>query len=402
MKNDLTEKGEAIIEILKETKVAFEHELIEKIDEEESAGVFARLMEERLQNLEAAGIIGKDFQDFVDQTVRFYKNRKLEDKLWNEFVPTKLTNIGSVKELTILPVSEWLTDPPLQYDTGTTEERYNLRKDLQLNTEADVLAPDTGPSFLIKADETVILFDTGFNRFQVYPSPVLRNMNKLRVNIKDIRYIAISHLHPDHVGGYGQVDKHTFAISPSEGEDLSHIKEVFTPVPMVHPTARKVTAVDTPRVIAPGVSLEGPIGRALFYLSSGFVKEQALAVNVEGKGIVLIVGCGHQGVKKIIGRAEQIHNEPLYGLVGGLHYPVTSGRSIRNGRETQTYRGTGKPPWERITKSDVMMNIDYIRSKHLSLVSLSGHDSCDWSLDAFRKAFSNIYQECAVGHTIKV
>jgi 7,8-dihydropterin-6-yl-methyl-4-(beta-D-ribofuranosyl)aminobenzene 5'-phosphate synthase len=402
MKNDLTDRQEAIIEILRETKAALVHQPIEKIDEEATARVFARLMEERLQNLESAGIIGKDFQDFVVQTVRFYKNRKRENKLLNEFVPTKLTNIGSVKELTILPLSEWLTDPPLRNDTGTTEERYNLRKDLQLTTEADVLVPDTGPSFLIKADETVILFDTGFNRFQVHPSPVLRNMNKLGVNIKDIQYIVISHLHPDHVGGYGQVDNHTFVISPSEGEDLSHIKEVFTPVPMVHPTAKKVTTVDAPCVIAPGVASEGPIGRALFYLSSGFVREQALGVNVEGKGIVLIVGCGHQGVERIIGRAEQIHDEPIYGLAGGLHYPVTSGRSMRDGRETQTYRGTGKPPWERITKSDVRTTIEYLKSKNLSLVSLSGHDSCDWSLDAFRKAFSNIYQECAVGHTITV
>jgi 7,8-dihydropterin-6-yl-methyl-4-(beta-D-ribofuranosyl)aminobenzene 5'-phosphate synthase len=402
MKDDLTERQEAIIEILRETKAALVHELVKKTDEEEKDKVFARLIEERLQNLESAGILGKGFQGFVDRTVRFYRNRKREDRLWNEFVPTKLTNIGSVKELTIVPLSEWLTDPPLRGDTGTTEERYNLRKDLQLTTEADVLVPDTGPSFLVKADETVILFDAGFNRFQVHPSPVLRNMNKLGVNIKDIQYIVISHLHPDHVGGYGQVDKHTFVISPSEGEDLGHIKEVFTPVPMAHPTVKRVTTVDRPRVIAPGVASEGPIGRALFYLSSGFVTEQALGVNVEGKGIVLIVGCGHQGVKRIIGRAEQIHNEPLYGLVGGLHYPVTSGRSMRDGRETQTYRGTGKPPWERITKSDVRASIEYLRSKNLRLVSLSGHDSCDWSIDAFRKAFSNIYQECAVGHKIKV
>jgi len=310
----------------------------------------------------------------IPGTWRFYKNRKRADELWNKFVPAKLTDLGAVKSLTIMPLSEFYTD-------------------------SDALASDCGPSLLIKADDTTILFDVGFNREQVRPSPLLRNMRTLGVDIKDIKYIVISHLHSDHVGGRRQAAERAFQISPEE-PDLSQIEEVFTPVPMHHPTAKQLTLVDKPHIIAPGVATEGTIGRALYFL--GFTLEQALAVNVEGKGIFLITGCGHQGIRKMIERAEQIFDAPLYGIMGGLHYPVTHGRIITHGMDMQRHHGTGKPPWRRITKSDVYKDIDYLKTKNLAIVSLSAHDSCDWAINTFREAFPGVYQGNAVGHEIKV
>lgn len=311
---------------------------------------------------------------FIPRTWRFYRNRRRAEQLWKEFVPLKLPDLGVVKSLTIMPLSEFY-----------------------VSNEA--LVSDPGPSYLIKANDTTILFDTGFNREQVHPSPLLRNMRTLGVDIKDIKYIVISHLHPDHVGGRRQSREHTFQISP-EDPDLSHMEEVFTPVSMHHPTAKKLTVVDKPRVIAPGVASEGTIGRALYFF--GFTPEQAIAVNVEGKGIFLITGCGHQGLLRIIERAEQIFDAPLYGIMGGLHYPVTRGRIIEHGMDRQRYMGTGKPPWQRIRKIDVYKAIDYLKTKNLAIISLSAHDSCDWAINAFRQAFPGIYQENAVGREIKV
>ncbi len=73
--------------------------------------------------------------------------------------------------------------------------------------------------------------------------------------------------------------------------------------------------------------------------------EQALAVNVAGKGIVLIIGCGHQTLERAVARTEALFDEPLYGVIGGLHFPVTGSR-IRGG--VQRVIGTGKPPWQFI------------------------------------------------------
>ena len=46
----------------------------------------------------------------------------------------------------------------------------------------------------------------------------------------------------------------------------------------------------------------------------GPVDEQALAIRVEGKGIVLIVGCGHQGLANLLTRSAQLFDEPIYGM----------------------------------------------------------------------------------------
>jgi len=168
---------------------------------------------------------------------------------------------------------------------------------------------------------------------------------------------------------------------------------------MTHPTA-KVVLEEEPRVIAPGIVNLGPIPRQLFFL--GWTLEQSLAVNVAGKGIVLIVGCGHPTIQRIVDRAEMLFDAPLYGVVGGLHYPVTASRMIRFGLPIQRMLGTGEWPWNPITYQDVEDGIAYLQRRHPQLVALSAHDSCDWSLEAFRQAFGEAYQELRVGEAIRI
>ena len=48
--------------------------------------------------------------------------------------------------------------------------------------------------------------------------------------------------------------------------------------------------------------------------------EQALIVNVSGRGLVVITGCGHAGVVNIARYAQRLcGGEPLYALIGGFH-----------------------------------------------------------------------------------
>lgn len=304
--------------------------------------------------------------------LRYYRNRGRADRQWNSFIAKKLSDIGSVKQLIITPLVDW----------------YPAR---------EALSGEAGVSYLVQADNTTILLDVGFNSMREHPSPLLCNMKALGVELKDINYIVISHLHTDHVGGMAQQWHHTFKLS-REDVDLSHV-QALTPVPMHHATAQ-VRVVDGPRVIAPGVATEGPIGRALFFI--GWTMEQSLVINVADKGLVIIIGCGHQGLERIVERAEQIIPQPLYGVVGGLHYPVTSSRINKVGIPIQRVVGTGKPPWKPITKSEVWQSIEYLKSKNPSLVAISAHDSCDWTLQAFRDAFGEAYQELRVGQQIVV
>ena len=297
--------------------------------------------------------------------VRFYRGRRRADRVWAVARYPKLKGLGSVKRLSVLPLIDG-------------------------RAVSDDLASEPGVSYLVRADDTTILFDVGVNRPGEHPSPLLRHMQALGMSLEEVDCIVISHLHLDHVGGMEQQRKRTFALS-KEPVDLRGIT-AFVPEPMTHPTAQ-VEVVEEPQVIAPGVASLGPIPRQLFLL--GWTPEQALAVNVAGKGIVLISGCGHPTVQRIVARAEMLFDEPVYGIIGGLHYPVT-------GRGITRIIGTGKWPWAPINRQDVEASIRYLQRRHPKVVALSPHDSCDWSLETFHQAFGGAYRAVLVGNEIVV
>jgi 7,8-dihydropterin-6-yl-methyl-4-(beta-D-ribofuranosyl)aminobenzene 5'-phosphate synthase len=100
----------------------------------------------------------------------------------------KLSPFDSVKKLSILPLVEY----------------YGEGKDIKT---------ESGVSYLIKADDTIILMDTGYNEKKEHPSPLLANMQKLGVRPEDIGMIFMTHLHMDHLGGYDEYSNHNFSLS---------------------------------------------------------------------------------------------------------------------------------------------------------------------------------------------
>ena len=50
----------------------------------------------------------------------------------------------------------------------------------------------------------------------------------------------------------------------------------------------------------------------------------------------------------------------------------------------------------------VAAGIGCLEERRPQLVALSPHDSCDWSLGAFRHAFGEAYQDLRVGETIEL
>jgi 7,8-dihydropterin-6-yl-methyl-4-(beta-D-ribofuranosyl)aminobenzene 5'-phosphate synthase len=305
-------------------------------------------------------------------SARFYLGRRRADQVWATSRYLQLKDMGTVKRLSILPLIDW----------------YTARDDL---------VGEAGVSYLVRADDTTILFDLGYNLHEEHPSPLLRNMAALKVDMTEVDALVISHAHVDHLGGMSHQMQRTFAPS-GQPVDLKGIP-AYVPEPLSNPTARTIV-VDGPRVIAPGVASTGIIPRQLFFF--GWTPEQSLAVNVEGKGIVLIIGCGHPTLQRIVDRAEKLFDAPLYGIVGGLHYPVTASRLNKFGVPMQRLLGTGKWPWDPINRGDVKTAIAYLQRRRPQLVALSPHDSCDWSVDAFRKAFDGAYQDLLVGNQIVV
>lgn len=117
---------------------------------------------------------------------------------------------------------------------------------------------------------------------------------------------------------------------------------------------------------------------------------------------MLVIGCGHPGLPRIVERAKRLFDEPLYGVVGGLHYPVTGARTVVLGLPLQSILGTDQWPWRTLGKQDVPADIAYLQRRSPRLVALSPHDSCDWSLQAFHGAFGEAYQDVQVGKEISL
>lgn len=65
-------------------------------------------------------------------------------------------------------------------------------------------------SYLIKTDEGSMLVDTGWNTPDAYDA-LVNQMQPYGVNLSDLRYIFITHIHPDHYGLVGRLAKLTDA-----------------------------------------------------------------------------------------------------------------------------------------------------------------------------------------------
>ncbi len=301
---------------------------------------------------------------------RFKSGKKKIEQEWLSYKPEKITNLGKAKYLEILPLIDWYTNN-------------------------DKLIGEAGVSYFIKTNEAKILFDVGYNARKSDPSPLLHNMGQLNLSMDDFDVIVISHNHLDHVGGFKWQKKKSFSLTTKQ-IDLGN-KTAYTPIPMTYP-GMKVIHSKEPTKIAEGISTIGVIPNFDFFM--GRIDEQALAVNIEGKGVVIISGCGHQTLPKIIERTKALFDDPIYGIIGGLHYPVSDSRVKKLGLKMQKIFGTCRPPRNPITMDDVKENIALLKKINPRLVALSAHDSCDVSIETFRNAFPNEYKEIKVGDKI--
>lgn len=151
------------------------------------------------------------------------------------------------------------------------------------------LSKDWGFSCLVEAYNKKILFDTGADG-----SILLDNMKKLNIEPDTIDEVFISHDHWDHTGGLSEF----LRINPVR---------VYIPSSCRNPeSAKEVIKVKKPLEIHENIYSTGEIKNI----------EQSLAVKTE-KGVVLIVGCSHSGVKNILDVANKWGD--VYALIGGLH-----------------------------------------------------------------------------------
>jgi 7,8-dihydropterin-6-yl-methyl-4-(beta-D-ribofuranosyl)aminobenzene 5'-phosphate synthase len=240
------------------------------------------------------------------------------------------------------------------------------------------LLPGHGVSYLIRTDGATILFDLGNNLSAASPSPLEQNMARLGVTLDEIDIIVISHRHPDHVGGNTWWSKKTFSLAGSSQPSLEE-RPIYIPEPMAYPASGPILS-DTPARLAEGVATTGLLTYAQpfpIWLALPGGDEQALAVNVAGKGLVLITGCGHMGLEALLARAASVVDAPVIGVIGGLHYVNAGAQALQ-------------------PQIDLLLSLDPL------VVALSPHDSGPAALDVFARAFPAAYRPIQVGKSIRI
>jgi 7,8-dihydropterin-6-yl-methyl-4-(beta-D-ribofuranosyl)aminobenzene 5'-phosphate synthase len=231
---------------------------------------------------------------------------------------------------------------------------------------------DAGVSYLFRSDRGSLLFDVGFGPER----PALaHNAVKLGFSLSQVDAVAISHLHPDHMGGMAASRMKTVLIPEELG--IPEGQPCFLP-DSSSAQGFDCEVVARPRLLSAGIGTPGPLARSLFFL--GLTEEISLVARLRRKGLVVFTGCGHPGIDLILEAVRRLSEEPVYAIGGGLHFPVRAGRGNRGGIQLQRVMGTGKPPWRKITDSDLTDTIATLNGVRATKIYLSGHDSCDHAL----------------------
>jgi 7,8-dihydropterin-6-yl-methyl-4-(beta-D-ribofuranosyl)aminobenzene 5'-phosphate synthase len=166
-----------------------------------------------------------------------------------------------------------------------------------------------GFSALITGLEKTILFDSGRDR------SLLNNMEKLAIDPDRIDIVILSHVHPDHTGGLGSLlEKNPNAAVYLPKSFPTRFKD------NVRAHGTEIVEVEKSMKICENVYSTGQSGR--------WMKEQSLIIQTD-KGLILIAGCAHPGILKIVDTAKDLLKDDFLLVMGGFHLEWASRGKIK-------------------------------------------------------------------------
>lgn len=224
--------------------------------------------------------------------------------------------------------------------------------------EHHALKAEHGISFYIERDGRKLLFDTGQS------GAFIENAKKLNIDLSGTEYVVVSHGHYDHSGGVRPLagltssfqlvlgkgfftgkyatDGHAYEYLGNDFDEAflkrqniayrfveRNVEEIVSGVFAV--TGFQLRHAD--EVINPRFKILRD-GR---FESDPFTDELLLVVKT-AKGLVVLLGCSHPGMKNMLDTVRGLFSEPLYALLGGTHLVEASDASIE---KTMSYLGKG-------------------------------------------------------------
>lgn len=214
-----------------------------------------------------------------------------------------------------------------------------------------------GFACLVEGMEKTILFDTGSSG-----DILLHNISQLKVNPKSVELVVISHKHWDHVGGlpaFLEINPNVSVYMPAS------VAQQWEPE--IKKRKAKPVAVNQPIEVCKHVFLTGEM--------KGPVNEQALILDTD-KGLIVITGCAHPGIAKIVKKAKKIRNKKIYMVFGGFHLADKS-------------------------KAEVKRVIKKFRKMRVLKVGPT-HCTGDKAIQLFKEAYGENYIKIGVGKVIEI
>jgi 7,8-dihydropterin-6-yl-methyl-4-(beta-D-ribofuranosyl)aminobenzene 5'-phosphate synthase len=205
------------------------------------------------------------------------------------------------------------------------------------------MTKDWGFSALVEVAGKRILFDTG-NNADIFAA----NVKAKGVDLTKLDFVVLSHRHSDHMAGLSYVlsvnpkvkiyaPKEGFGIYGSSLPSSFYRKDESLPSEMRYyegkpPEVMKFGSawanahfelIDQTTELAPGITLISLISDAP---GTKELKELSLAVNA-ADGLILVVGCSHPGIERIVEAAAAI-NPRIQLIAGGFHLVIAPDEAI--------------------------------------------------------------------------
>jgi 7,8-dihydropterin-6-yl-methyl-4-(beta-D-ribofuranosyl)aminobenzene 5'-phosphate synthase len=184
--------------------------------------------------------------------------------------------------------------------TGEPNDRVTLTVLYDNYKHDKSLRAEWGFSCLIETAEQTILFDTGGDA-----DVLASNFEKLGADPNKIDTVVISHMHWDHINGLDWLIKENnhLKIYLPNSATAEKVKELQS-------KAESVTLVSEMKYIDECVFSTGTLQQN--------VPEQALCIET-ADGLVVITGCSHPGIVRILKKAKELSKKEICFAFGGFH-----------------------------------------------------------------------------------
>jgi 7,8-dihydropterin-6-yl-methyl-4-(beta-D-ribofuranosyl)aminobenzene 5'-phosphate synthase len=249
---------------------------------------------------------------------------------------------------------------------------------------------DWGYAALVEYGGKRILFDTGNN-----PDILAHNAEAKGIDLAKLDFVVISHRHGDHIGGLSYVlrrNPKVIIYAPKEGFGVfgSDLPSTFYRKDSTLPPEQRYYGGSPPEIMRfgsawPGANFQlvdrntdiAPDIHLITLVSDKpgtlELRELSLAISTPD-GLVIVVGCSHPGIDKIVESAAVI-NPRIHLVAGGLHLVTASDPDIE----------------KIVTALHDRFQVEFVAP---------GHCTGEPAFTALRKAFGDHYVYAGLGTTL--